>query len=234
MELRQPYLENKNFTSFLMISLAIHFFFIGWLSILKSQEIKKSVNKIEIIYAQTRSEPKQEDLKSKELKIVQEPKIPKDFDILSQKVETFRPGSSIKDLSKFVGQFEPDKKQMPKIDTLDKQRIVSVPMLKSEKITNPKYLNYNEAIRQKIRQRAYSYIDNPDFQAGQVYLTFILQSNGTLGQVKIIENKTSANEYLKNVGLRSINESNPFPPFPPDLNYPELTFNVIISFEIKE
>ena len=26
----------------------------------------------------------------------------------------------------------------------------------------------------------------------------------------------------------------PFPPFPPDLAFPELTFNVIISFELEE
>jgi len=34
--------------------------------------------------------------------------------------------------------------------------------------------------------------------------------------------------------LRSIKDANPFPPFPKDLNYPELTFNVVISFEVNE
>ena len=38
---------------------------------------------------------------------------------------------------------------------------------------------------------------------------------------------------MKNVGLRSIQESSPFSPFPKDLSYPELTFNVVISFEVK-
>jgi hypothetical protein len=36
------------------------------------------------------------------------------------------------------------------------------------------------------------------------------------------------------VGVKSVQEAGPFPPFPQDLNYPELTFNVSISFQYKE
>ena len=43
-----------------------------------------------------------------------------------------------------------------------------------------------------------------------------------------------ANEFLRNVGMKSVQEAGPFPPFPKDLNYPELTFNVQISFQYRE
>jgi len=106
--------------------------------------------------------------------------------------------------------------------------------LKSEKITNPKYINYHEVIRSKIKNRAYFYVNDPQFESGEVYLTFVLNSDGHLSRIKIIDEKTRANSYLRSVGLRSIKESSPFPTFPSDLAYPELSFNVIISFEVGE
>ena len=62
----------------------------------------------------------------------------------------------------------------------------------------------------------------------------MLSSDGSLKEIKIINNKTVANDYLRNVGLRSIKESSPFPAFPFDLKYPELSFNIVISFEIHD
>ena len=38
-------------------------------------------------------------------------------------------------------------------------------------------------------------------------------------------------DYLRSVALKSIKESNPFPPFPIGFNYPEFTFNLMISFQ---
>jgi hypothetical protein len=74
-------------------------------------------------------------------------------------------------------------------------------------------------------------VNHPDFQAGEVYVTFVLESSGILKKVKIIEEKTAANSYLRNVALRSIMESNPFPPFPKGFDYPEFTFNLLITFQ---
>jgi len=68
-------------------------------------------------------------------------------------------------------------------------------------------------------------------KSGRVYLTFVLSSGGMLKQLQIIDSKTSANEYLRNVALKSIKESSPFPPFPIGFDYPEFTFNLLISFQ---
>lgn len=127
----------------------------------------------------------------------------------------------------------PDKQPL-KVVNLSEKRHVSVPLLTTRKITNPKYINYNDRIREKIRNRAYFYIDDPEFESGEVYLTFVLLSDGSLKDLQVISAKSRANDYLRGVGLRSIKESHPFPAFPGDLNYPELSFNVIISFEVSD
>ena len=118
---------------------------------------------------------------------------------------------------------------------LDASRKITLPPIGTTKITNPKYITYNddmrEAISRNIKQRAYTYVNHPDFEAGQVYLTFVLASNGMLRQLQIIENKTAANDYLRRVALKSIQESSPFPPFPAGFDYPEFTFNLLISFQ---
>ncbi len=88
-----------------------------------------------------------------------------------------------------------------------------------------------ETISRNIKQRAYTYVNHVDFEAGKVYLTFVLASNGMLKQLQIIDSKTSANAYLRGVALKSIKESNPFPPFPRGFDYPEFTFNLMISFQ---
>ena len=123
-------------------------------------------------------------------------------------------------------------RQPEKVKGLNVNRKISVPALHSEKINTPAYANYYQVVRERIKQRAY--LNYSQLVDGEVYLTFIVSADGNIGQVKIIEEKTSANEYLRNVVLKSVRESNPFPIFPKDLKYPELTFNVIISFQVSE
>ncbi len=136
----------------------------------------------------------------------------------------------VKELTKPASKLKTDSEH-GKLALTQTQRKVSIPVFKSEKITNPKYLHYTQTIREKIKARAWSYLDSPEFVTGEVYLTFIVSANGELKDVLVIDEKTTANPYLRSVGLRSIKESSPFPAFPADLMYPELTFSVAIAFE---
>ncbi len=117
--------------------------------------------------------------------------------------------------------------------SLDDRRVV-VPLLKSEKISNPRYSAYHDRIRARIKRRAYLYVNDPEFADGEVYLSFVLGADGRLRGLRLDPSKTHANAYLREVGLRSIREAAPFPPFPEGLNYPELSFNVVISFERRD
>ena len=109
---------------------------------------------------------------------------------------------------------------------------VSIPMLQSEKINTPSYITYYQIVRDRIRDRAYS--NYTKLSVGEVFVTFIIKSNGALSELQVLEDKSSANDFLREVGLKSVQEAAPFPPFPKDLAYPELTFNVSISFQYRE
>ena len=218
----------------LLVSTVIHFMMFGGLAFHKNQKTRKHPREIEVNYVKVNPLPERENKPAyKNVKVVKEtPPLPK-VDILSSKsgASDFI-AKEIKDVSKFSKNFQLDRKKMPQIKLLEVENAYSSPVLKSEKITNPQYLSYNESIRQKIKQRAYQYVRHHDFEAGSVYLTFIIKKDGTLQDIKIIEDKTNANDYLRNIGPKSVREASPFAPFPADLNYPELTFNVVMSFEV--
>jgi periplasmic protein TonB len=232
---------DRFFYTAITASCILHLVAIAYLTVLNNHYAwMQTPTQIEISYKQivrkTTPEPQMEVLSRQDKTGSAKPSLPKDNDFFSaMKNLTAMVKPEVKDVSRIsddVGTL--NKKTVPKIEPLDMERKISVPLLTGEKISNPQYLTYNQSIRQKIMQRAYRYIDNPHFQSGGVYLTFILARTGELREINIIENKTNANDYLRQVAIRSVREASPFAPFPQDLRYPELTFNVIISFELRD
>jgi TonB family protein len=116
-------------------------------------------------------------------------------------------------------------------DLMGIKKKISLPVIEMAKIDNPSYISYYQIVREKIRRSAYqNYLHN---ETGEVYISFIISNDGYIKDVRLIEEKTSANDYLKNVALRSVRDASPFPNFPKELDYPQLSFNIIISFEIE-
>jgi outer membrane biosynthesis protein TonB len=110
---------------------------------------------------------------------------------------------------------------------------VTLPKLELNiKIRNPSYNGYYELIREKIRHAAYQ--NYSQTETGEVYIAFVVGKDGNLKEVRYIEDKSTPSYFLKDISLRSIKEAGPFPPFPDDLDYPQLSFNVIISFQFDE
>ncbi len=108
---------------------------------------------------------------------------------------------------------------------------ISLPMIEMAKIDNPSYISYYQIVREKIRRSAYqNYAHN---ETGEVYASFIITNDGYIKDVRLTEDKTRANEYLKSIALKSVKDASPFPNFPKELDYPQLSFNIIISFEIE-
>lgn len=117
----------------------------------------------------------------------------------------------------------------PEVGAIKKK--ISLPPVDLNRIDNPSYLSYYQIVREKIRRAAYqSYTKT---ETGEVYLTFLLSKSGALIDERLIMDRSSTSEYLKDVASRSIKNASPFPPFPKELDYPQLSFNVIISFEIE-
>lgn len=229
-------MSNKIFYLCFVISCIIHFSVIRSLAAKRIVEPPKKAKQIEVTYHKTPAVKveKEKPVVEKEAKAITEKPLQKDVKLIKKTSEKFSVfDKEVKDISKFSKKVSLDKKRTPKIKTLDLDRKMSVDLIRSEKITNPKYISYNQTIWQRIRNKAYSYFDKEDFEEGQVYLTFIINAKGDLEAIKIIEDKTFADEYLRSIGMRSVKDSAPFPPFPQDLTYPQLTFNVVISFKDK-
>ncbi len=108
---------------------------------------------------------------------------------------------------------------------------ISLPPIDLDKIDNPSYISYYQIVREKIRRSAYQNYTRSEM--GEVYLSFLIATDGSLTTVQLIEEKSSPSPYLREIALRSIKEASPFPVFPKELDYPQLSFNVVISFEIE-
>lgn len=93
---------------------------------------------------------------------------------------------------------------------------------------NPAYMEYYKLIRERIRKNAYRYYNIEE--SGIVYLCFVILNNGNLAQL-VLSEKTEASSKLIDIALRSVKDSAPFPPFPKELNYPQLQFSVSIHFK---
>lgn len=117
----------------------------------------------------------------------------------------------------------------PEISAMKKK--ITMPVIENEKINNPTYMNYYQLVREKIRHCAYQNYGRSE--TGDVYLSFVISSSGELRDARLIEEKSSPSIYLTEIALRSIENAAPFPEFPKELDYPQLSFNVIISFEIE-
>jgi outer membrane biosynthesis protein TonB len=123
------------------------------------------------------------------------------------------------------------KPALAKPDTIAVKKKITLPDLAMDKIDNPSYTSYYQIVREKIRRAAYHNYTRTE--TGEIYLSFVIASDGTLKDTRFMEERSSTNYFLKQISLKSIREAAPFPAFPKELDYPQLSFNVIISFEIE-
>jgi len=118
-----------------------------------------------------------------------------------------------------------------KSEIITVKKKITLPALNDEKMTNPAYSNYYQMIREKIKRAAYH--NYTHLLNGEVYLSFTILNSGQLRSVKINPEKSTPHAYLKEIAKKSIHDASPFSRFPQDLDYPELSFNAIISFEVE-
>lgn len=116
-------------------------------------------------------------------------------------------------------------------DIMAIKKKITLPPVETGKLDNPTYVSYYQFVREKIRRAAYQNYSRSE--TGEIYIAFVISSSGVLKDVRLVEEKSSPKYYLKETALRSVRDASPFPAFPKDLDYPQLSFNVIISFEIE-
>ncbi|MFH1128225.1 MAG: hypothetical protein WBI28_01420 [Candidatus Omnitrophota bacterium] len=118
-----------------------------------------------------------------------------------------------------------------KPDIIAIKKKITLPPVDMNKISNPTYISYYQIVREKIRRAAYQNYSRTE--EGESYLSFIITNQGYLKEVRFVSEKSNASQFLEEISLKSINQAAPFPVFPKELDYPQLSFNVIISFEIE-
>jgi len=123
------------------------------------------------------------------------------------------------------------KPELAKPNIIAIKKKITFPPVNMDKINNASYISYYQIVREKIRRAAYQNFTRTE--TGEVYLTFIVSNEGNMKETQLMEEKSSFSPYLRQTALRSIKEASPFPVFPKELDYPQLTFNVIISFEVE-
>ncbi len=232
----QKWDETKIFNYALILSLAIHLVTVISLSISRSAKLKESMRPFEVTYKTVNPKTVKTD-PINNAKSVQPDRPREQVKKMLTKTATI-PNSFIEDSKSAVrADIDSFKKQPALLDTAYTRPKVSIPVFKSEKMTNPQFVSYENKIRSKIRNHAYLLLEKmmtaENFEEGEVYLTFLIGSDGALREIKIIEERTRANEFLREVSLMSVKESNPFPPLP-DNKYPEITYNITISYEIDK
>ena len=124
-----------------------------------------------------------------------------------------------------------EKPALIKPDTIAIKKKITLPALALDKISNPSYISYYQIVREKIRRAAYQNYNRSE--TGNVYITFIISDAGYLKDVRLVEEKSQATPYLKDIALASVRTASPFPRFPKELDYSQLSFNVVISFEVE-
>jgi outer membrane biosynthesis protein TonB len=216
--------KNKNFQIALVISLAIHTAVLLRLPLIKLFSTRRVEDKTELTYI-------------KEQAILPSLKV---YEEIFPK-QSSRPPSSkavapppyvmkekIFEMAKNIPLKKP-KFTSPEIIAVKKK--ITLPSINDEKIDNPVYLDYYQVIRERIKRAAYQ--NYTSLINGEVYLSFIIMNNGHIKSTRINEEKSTPYAYLKQIAQKSIFDASPFPSFPKDLDYPELSFNVIIAFEVE-
>ncbi|MBU3910971.1 MAG: TonB family protein [Candidatus Omnitrophica bacterium] len=96
------------------------------------------------------------------------------------------------------------------------------------------YISYYKAVREKIRQHAdRNYPIRKRVGRGEIFISFVVASSGELLRVKIIDEKSVDDRTLRGIAMNSIREASPFPPFPKGMRQYQITFNIVISFELN-
>lgn len=190
---------------------------------------------IEVTYLKT-SSPKEEQLKAVNHKVEPLYKLPPKISLDKEAKEPLQNKNNMDDIFKKAAvnlhQQSPFvKPNLIKPDTIAIKKKITLPSLEMDKINNPTYVSYYQLVREKIRRAAYHNYIRTD--TGEVYISFVITNSGSLKEIRLHEDKSSTIEFLKQTALVSIKDASPFPPFPKELDYPQLSFNVIISFEIE-
>jgi hypothetical protein len=95
------------------------------------------------------------------------------------------------------------------------------------------FMGYFSQVKKKIQNTVYQKA-KAVYGRGSVCLAFVLDARGRLERVSVVEKGTSADEAMREMAKRCLQESAPFGDFPKDLGPGRIAFNITIFFDSVE
>jgi TonB family protein len=103
-----------------------------------------------------------------------------------------------------------------------------LPKKKEQDLSKDKfYITYYKLINEILRDAV---IYPSDFSEGEIALTFILNADGSLVNVDVLQDTSYNNNSLRETAKQIVKNAAPFPPFPKELRQNQLSFNVVFCF----
>lgn len=117
----------------------------------------------------------------------------------------------------------------PDVISVRKKITLIPPPAEPKKPQGTTYISYSDVLYEKIKRALH---DNyKGSQTGEEYLDFVIDKEGNLKEMRIRDERSAPSQFLKEIVFKSVKDSLPFPPFPKELDYRELPFSVVISFQ---
>ncbi|MEW6170299.1 MAG: TonB family protein [Candidatus Omnitrophota bacterium] len=222
----------RQFNVILVVSILIHYLFLVALPHLKIMPSRKALANLEVTYQKLKSE---ETVSKKLLQTIEKRLI--DNSPLQQKTspdvsKVANPPPFIDKPTLSETKIHVRKAPTPTIIGKSLKEIVRLPQVSSPVMKNPAYVSYYQVVRDKIKSVAFLNSTIPS--GGEVFLSFVLDADGQLLAIQIIDDRSIDNPQLRNLAYNFIKQAAPFPQFPRELKHPKLSFNVIIEFKITD
>jgi len=212
--------DNKTLQLALLISILAHSVFFLGMPVMPFLPSKRSMESLKITYYKIKEMPEKKTMARKRAEPIARklPEIKKE-DIL----EPAKPAKPRAEARRIV----PGKKaEEKKFETVIKEE--------ADEAKKATYISYYRTVRERIRQHAdRNYPRRRGLGEGDVFLSFVVASSGELLQAGVVDRKSTDNPTLRRIAIDSIRDSSPFPPFPKGMGQYQITFNVIISFELN-
>lgn len=218
-------LANNSLRIAFLISFTLHALILLQLPHLKVLSREKPLPRLEVTYLKVQEiKPQRTSSKVRPPKASRQRIVTKDTSMQVKLVNKKNSSAAIKE--------EPKKKLLEKSAPVEQVEKIEIPP-ELPKEDEELYINYYQSVRGRIREFV---INNyPRFVAyGEICLHFTLLSTGKLRELTIVGERSSPNNLLQKIAKKSVRQASPFNAFPKGLNQDELSFSVIISFELEE
>ena len=214
--------ENKNFQIAVAVSILAHSMIFLGLPVVPFLPSRRSLETLKITYYKIKEMPEKKEITRKRPKsmVKKLPKVTKE-EILEPPVKNVRKTKS-------------KTRRVTAIEEVKEKKFEAVIKEEQDDAKKATYISYYRAVREKIRKRAdRNYPRNRSLGEGEVFLSFVVTSSGELLQIRVIDKASVDDALLRNIAIDSIRDASPFPPFPKGMGQYQITFNVIISFELS-